>query len=98
MEYSVMLFILRTCILRHMASELNLNMRNDGYVNVQDLLKLNLKTFANVPLRSHSVDDVKEVSCVKPCAPLLCCLCFLYRLMKSLICFFFGLQKVFKLI
>lgn len=51
---------LLTRILRHMASELNLNMRNDGYVNVQDLLKLNLKTFANVPLRSHSVDDVKE--------------------------------------
>ncbi|XP_075074053.1 uncharacterized protein LOC107773662 [Nicotiana tabacum] len=47
-------------ILRHMASELNLNMRNDGYVKVQDLLKLNLKTFANVPLRSHTVDDVKE--------------------------------------
>ncbi|XP_070026952.1 uncharacterized protein [Nicotiana sylvestris] len=43
-----------------MASELNLNMRNDGYVKVQDLLKLNLKTFANVPLRSHTVDDVKE--------------------------------------
>ncbi|MCD7463559.1 hypothetical protein HAX54_050858 [Datura stramonium] len=51
---------LLTRILRHMASELNLNMRNDGYVKVQDLLKLNLKTFANVPLRSHSVDDVKE--------------------------------------
>ncbi|KAK6804400.1 hypothetical protein RDI58_002184 [Solanum bulbocastanum] len=51
---------LLTRILRHMASELNLNMRNDGYVKVQDLLKLNLKTFANVPLRSHTVDDVKE--------------------------------------
>ncbi|KAM3397712.1 tRNA 2'-phosphotransferase 1 [Capsicum galapagoense] len=51
---------LLTRILRHMASGLNLNMRNDGYVKVQDLLKLNLKTFANVPLRSHTVDDVKE--------------------------------------
>ncbi|KAK4372010.1 hypothetical protein RND71_007394 [Anisodus tanguticus] len=51
---------LLTRILRHMASELNLNMRNDGYVKVQDLLKLNLKTFANVPLKSHTVDDVKE--------------------------------------
>ncbi|XP_060218850.1 uncharacterized protein LOC132645714 isoform X2 [Lycium barbarum] len=51
---------LLTRILRHMASELNLNMRNDGYVKVQDLLKLNLKTFANVPLRSHTIDDVKE--------------------------------------
>ncbi|KAK8498779.1 hypothetical protein V6N12_066921 [Hibiscus sabdariffa] len=51
---------LLTRILRHMATELNLNMRNDGYVKVEDLLKLNLKTFANIPLRSHSVDDIKE--------------------------------------
>lgn len=63
-----------------MASELNLNMRNDGYVKVQDLLKLNLKTFANVPLRSHTVDDVKEVSYVKPCAPLICCLLPFFQL------------------
>lgn len=52
----------RTRILRHMASELNLNMRSDGYVKVQDLLKLNLKTFANIPLRSHTIDDIREVS------------------------------------
>lgn len=51
----------RTRILRHMASELNLNMRNDGYVKVEDLLKLNLKTFANIPLRSHTIDDIREV-------------------------------------
>ncbi|GFP95003.1 tRNA 2'-phosphotransferase 1 [Phtheirospermum japonicum] len=51
---------LLTRILRHMASELKLNMRSDGYVKVQDLLKLNLKTFANIPLRSHTVDEVKE--------------------------------------
>ncbi|KAK8538951.1 hypothetical protein V6N13_082727 [Hibiscus sabdariffa] len=51
---------LLTRVLRHMATELNLNMRNDGYVKVEDLLKLNLKTFANIPLRSHSVDDIKE--------------------------------------
>ncbi|KAK9273781.1 hypothetical protein L1049_018591 [Liquidambar formosana] len=51
---------LLTRILRHMASELNLNMRNDGYVKVQDLLKLNMKTFANIPLRSHTVDDIRE--------------------------------------
>ncbi|XP_058008322.1 uncharacterized protein LOC110656226 isoform X2 [Hevea brasiliensis] len=51
---------LLTRILRHMASELNLNMRSDGYVKVQDLLKLNMKTFANIPLRSHTVDDIKE--------------------------------------
>ncbi|KAI7742053.1 hypothetical protein M8C21_030059 [Ambrosia artemisiifolia] len=51
---------LLTRILRHMASQLNLNMRSDGYVNVQDLLRLNLKTFANVPISSHTVDDIKE--------------------------------------
>lgn len=44
-----------------MATELNLNMRSDGYVKVEDLLKLNMKTFANIPLRSHTVDDIKEV-------------------------------------
>uniref|UniRef100_A0A803NB08 2'-phosphotransferase n=1 Tax=Chenopodium quinoa TaxID=63459 RepID=A0A803NB08_CHEQI len=31
-------------ILRHNATELNLDMRNDGYVKLQDLLKLNMKT------------------------------------------------------
>ncbi|KAK2432991.1 tRNA 2'-phosphotransferase [Trifolium repens] len=51
---------LLTRILRHMASELKLNMRSDGYVNVNDLLKLNLKTFANIPLRSHTIDDIRE--------------------------------------
>lgn len=51
---------LLTRILRHMASELNLNMRSDGYVRVQDLLKLNMKTFANIPLRSHTIDDIRE--------------------------------------
>ncbi|XP_057500621.1 uncharacterized protein LOC130784674 [Actinidia eriantha] len=51
---------LLTRILRHMASELNLNMRSDGYVKVQDLLKLNMKTFANIPLRAHTVDDIRE--------------------------------------
>ncbi|XAR63177.1 2'-phosphotransferase [Bertholletia excelsa] len=51
---------LLTRILRHMASELNLNMRSDGYVKVQDLLKLNIKSFANIPLRAHTVDDVRE--------------------------------------
>nr|AFK33903.1 unknown [Lotus japonicus] len=51
---------LLTRILRHMASELNLNLRSDGYVNVNDLLKLNLKTLANIPLRSHTIDDIRE--------------------------------------
>ncbi|KAL1546474.1 2'-phosphotransferase [Salvia divinorum] len=51
---------LLTRILRHKASDLNLDMRNDGYVKVQDLLKLNLKTMANIPLRSHTVEDIRE--------------------------------------
>uniref|UniRef100_A0A2P2K221 2'-phosphotransferase n=1 Tax=Rhizophora mucronata TaxID=61149 RepID=A0A2P2K221_RHIMU len=51
---------LLTRILRHMACELNLNIRSDGYTKVEDLLKLNMKTFANVPLRAHTVDDIKE--------------------------------------
>ncbi|KAF6152553.1 hypothetical protein GIB67_013000 [Kingdonia uniflora] len=51
---------LMTRILRHMASELSLDIRSDGYVRVQDLLKLNLKTFANISMRSHTVDDVME--------------------------------------
>eukprot|EP00268_Persea_americana_P037747 TRINITY_DN3745_c0_g1_i1.p1 TRINITY_DN3745_c0_g1~~TRINITY_DN3745_c0_g1_i1.p1 ORF type:complete len:324 (-),score=51.12 TRINITY_DN3745_c0_g1_i1:194-1024(-) len=49
-----------TRILRHMATKLNLDMRSDGYVRVRDLLELNMTTFANVPLRSHSIDDIKE--------------------------------------
>nr|GMD45409.1 tRNA 2'-phosphotransferase 1 isoform X1 [Ipomoea batatas] len=53
---------LLTRILRHMAFELNLNMRSDGFVKVQDLLKLDLKTFANMPLRLHTVDDIKEAA------------------------------------
>ncbi|GAB2272003.1 hypothetical protein Dimus_006829 [Dionaea muscipula] len=51
---------LLTRILRHMATELNLNMRRDGYVKVEDLLKLNVTTFANVPLRSHTVNEIRE--------------------------------------
>ncbi|XP_023729257.1 uncharacterized protein LOC111876934 [Lactuca sativa] len=51
---------LLTRILRHMASELNLKMRSDGYVKVQDLLRLNMKTAANVSITSHTFDDIKE--------------------------------------
>ncbi|XP_074291665.1 uncharacterized protein LOC141618454 [Silene latifolia] len=47
-------------ILRHMATELNLDMRSDGYVRVQDLLKLNMKSRANIPLKSHSIDEIRE--------------------------------------
>ncbi|KAM0850480.1 hypothetical protein ACQ4PT_053059 [Festuca glaucescens] len=51
---------LLTRVLRHMASELRLDMRSDGYVRVRDLLRLNLQTFAKVPLKSHTVDEIRE--------------------------------------
>ncbi|CAI8592719.1 unnamed protein product [Vicia faba] len=43
-----------------MASELKLNMRSDGYLNVNDLLKLNLKTLDNILLRSNTIDGIRE--------------------------------------
>lgn len=43
-----------------MAAELRIDMRTDGYVRVRDLLKLNLQTFAKVPLKSHTVDEIRE--------------------------------------
>ncbi|XP_066371917.1 putative tRNA 2'-phosphotransferase isoform X2 [Miscanthus floridulus] len=49
-----------TRVLRHMAPELRLDMRTDGYVRVRDLLKLNLQTFAKVPLKCHTVDEIRE--------------------------------------
>ncbi|KFK37321.1 hypothetical protein AALP_AA4G241800 [Arabis alpina] len=51
---------LLTRILRHMATELRLNMRGDGFVKVDELLKLNLKTSANVQMKSHTVDEIRE--------------------------------------
>lgn len=51
---------LLTKILRHMANELKLNMRSDGYVRVNELLSLNMMTFAKVPLKSHTIEDIKE--------------------------------------
>lgn len=36
-------------------------MRNDGYVKVQDLLRLKLKILMNISLISHKKDDVREV-------------------------------------
>lgn len=54
--------LIRTRILRHMATEMRLDMRGDGFVKVEDLLNLNLKTSANVQLKSHTVDEIREVS------------------------------------
>lgn len=51
----------RTRILRHMASQLNLEMRNDGFVRIRDLLRLNLTTSAQIKLNAHTVDDIREV-------------------------------------
>ncbi|XP_013615188.1 PREDICTED: tRNA 2'-phosphotransferase 1-like [Brassica oleracea var. oleracea] len=51
---------LLTRILRHMATEMRLDMRGDGFVKVEDLLNLNLKTSANVQLKSHTVDEIRE--------------------------------------
>uniref|UniRef100_A0ACD5ZPE8 Uncharacterized protein n=1 Tax=Avena sativa TaxID=4498 RepID=A0ACD5ZPE8_AVESA len=51
---------LLTRVLRHMASELRLDMRSDGYVRVRDILRLTLQTFAKVPLKSHTVDEIRE--------------------------------------
>lgn len=44
-----------------MAPELGLDMRPDGYVRVRDLLTIDLPTYANIPLKSHSVDEIREV-------------------------------------
>lgn len=51
---------LMTKILRHEAEKLKLSMRGDGYVPVNELLKLKVKTFTGLPLCSHNVADVKE--------------------------------------
>ena len=44
-----------------MAAEPGLDMRPDGYVRVRDLLRLKLQSFSNVPLRCHTVDEIREV-------------------------------------
>jgi 2'-phosphotransferase len=35
-------------------------MRGDGFVKVEDLLNLNLKTCANIQLNSHTIDEIRE--------------------------------------
>lgn len=47
-------------ILRHRASDYGLEMKNDGFVLVADLLKLSKHTAAGVPLSSHSEEDVRK--------------------------------------
>ncbi|BBN13043.1 2'-phosphotransferase [Marchantia polymorpha subsp. ruderalis] len=47
-------------ILRHQAVELKLDMRNDGYVDVKQLLSLSMRTASGQPMSSHTVDDVRE--------------------------------------
>lgn len=47
-------------VLRHKAPQLGLKVRSDGYVVVKDLLSLNTKTFVGLPLKAHSVDDLRE--------------------------------------
>eukprot|EP00250_Pteridium_aquilinum_P014401 c21965_g1_i1 orf=107-1342(+) len=49
---------LLTSILRHRATDLNLQVRDDGYVVVTDLLKLGVKTRAGIPLSVYTVDDI----------------------------------------
>ncbi|KAG7574861.1 Phosphotransferase KptA/Tpt1 [Arabidopsis suecica] len=52
---------LLTRILRHMATELSLTMSGDGFINVEDLLKLHLKTSAKIQLKSHTVDEMERL-------------------------------------
>jgi hypothetical protein len=52
----------RTAILRHRASDYDLEMKNDGFVLVADLLKLSKKTPAGIALSSHSEEDVRKVT------------------------------------
>uniref|UniRef100_A0A803LJP5 2'-phosphotransferase n=1 Tax=Chenopodium quinoa TaxID=63459 RepID=A0A803LJP5_CHEQI len=35
-------------------------MHSDGYVKLQDILKLNMKTRSNIPLSSHAIDEIRE--------------------------------------
>lgn len=57
-----MSYFSRTSILRHKASYLKLQIRNDGYAVVSDMLKLDIKTRPGIPLSAYTVDDVLKVS------------------------------------
>ncbi|WZZ34005.1 hypothetical protein YC2023_017406 [Brassica napus] len=61
----------KKCILRHNATELRLKMRGDGFLKVEDLLKLDLETAAKFQLKSQerSVSLIFIVSHVH----LICC-------------------------
>ncbi|KAI5066919.1 hypothetical protein GOP47_0017447 [Adiantum capillus-veneris] len=49
---------LLTSILRHRAVDMNLEVRSDGYIVVNDLLKLPIKTRTGIPLSVYTVDDI----------------------------------------
>ena len=47
--------------------DLNLKIRPDGYIAIQDLLKLGVKTMAGIPLSVYTVEDVMKVRCLVIC-------------------------------
>ncbi|KAJ7555348.1 hypothetical protein O6H91_05G033100 [Diphasiastrum complanatum] len=47
-------------ILRHQASELGLKMREDGFIEVMDLLRLPIKTGVGLPLSSHTIEHFHQ--------------------------------------
>ncbi|KAF2603017.1 hypothetical protein F2Q70_00024652 [Brassica cretica] len=56
---------LLTRILRHMATELRLDMRGDGFVKVEDLLNLNLKNICKHSLEAVRRDNKQRFSLVE---------------------------------
>jgi hypothetical protein len=42
--------------------DLNLHVRDDGYVSVDELLNLGVKTTAGIPLSDYTIEDIKKVS------------------------------------
>ncbi|XP_002962094.2 uncharacterized protein LOC9630666 [Selaginella moellendorffii] len=48
-------------ILRHQATQLSLPIRSNGYVKVDDILRLTIRTHAGIPMNEHSVEEVLRV-------------------------------------
>jgi hypothetical protein len=42
--------------------DLNLHIRDDGYVSVDELLNLGIKTRAGIPLSDYTKEDIKKVT------------------------------------